>query len=195
MVEGIEKVQPDVIFALFSYKEGNKIFDILANSDFNGKIPIMAIPLMTDETINTEDHHIDNVHSIASWSFDDESDSMQAFVKNYTKDFENAPNIMGLLGFEVGLTISSCITSEGSIASKLTEMLQDKTIKTPRGTLKYNAMNESQIDTLKLRKFQFNKVKYHNTIIDTLDASYAAELYETFEELPYSGWQNPYICT
>lgn len=195
MLGGIEESQPDVVFALFSYNEGKKIFDILAKSKLNGAIPIMAIPLMTDETINTENYQIENVRSVASWAFDDESDQMQDFLKDYQHAHENAPNIMGLLGFEVGLTISGCINSEGKIASKLKDELRQKLIDTPRGALIYNDMNESQLDTFKLRKFQFNKVKYHNTVIDTIDASFSENLYSEFENLPYSGWQNPYICT
>ena len=195
MVEGIREAQPDVIFGLFSFKEGNKIFDVLAKSDLNGKIPILVIPVMTDETINTEDHNIENVHSVASWAFDDENPMMQDFVKDYKKNHEVLPNIIGLLGYEVGLTVTNCITSEGKIASKLSETLQKTNTETPRGKLYYNAMNESQLQTFKLRKFQYNETKYHNTVIDTLDATYSEKLYKDFEELPEPAWQNPYICT
>ena len=55
--------------------------------------------------------------------------------------------------------------------------------------------NESQIERFKVRKFQFNKTKYHNHVIDTIDASYSEKLYEEFEGLPEPAWQNPYICT
>ncbi len=195
MVEGIREAQPDVIFGLFSYKEGKKIFDILAKSDLNGKIPILVIPAMTDETIHTEDHMIENVHSIASWAFDDELPEMQNFNKDYKKTHEVLPNIISLLGFEAGLTITHCISSEGKMASKLAEVLQNKTLETPRGKLTYNAMNESQLETFKLRQFHFNKTKYRNAMIDTIDAIYSGKLYEEFQELPEPAWQNPYLCT
>ena len=195
LLAGIDEVQPDVVFAIFSYNEGKKVFDILAGSKFNGKIPIMAVPLMTDETINTEDHNVENVHSVASWAFDAENDQMHEFIRNYEQDYKDAPNIFGLLGFEVGLTIAHCVTEEGKIYPKLSETLQQKTIDTPRGTLLYNAMNESHVNTFKLRKFNFNKTKYHNTVIDTIDTSFSEKLYSEFESIPFTGWQNPYICT
>ena len=195
MIEGIQEVQPDVIFGMFSYKEATKVFDVLAKSDINGKIPLVVIPLMTDETINTEDHNINMVESIASWAFDEETKEMQDYTQKYKESYEDAPNIIGLLGYEVGLTLLACISSEGKIASNLSETLQGKTINTPRGPLKYNKMNESQIEKFKLRKFQFNETKYHNTVVDTLDASYSEELYKEFEGLPEPAWHNPYICT
>lgn len=195
MIQGIEEAKPDVIFALFSYNEGKKIFDKLAKSILNGSIPIMVIPLMTDETINTENYEIENVHSIASWSFDDETSLMQDFLKDFKESYEENPNIMGLLGFEVGLTVASCVSSEGKIAAKLKNTLQQKTINSPRGILKYNDLNESQVARFKLRKFQFNKTEYHNKVVDTHDASFSEKLYDEFEKLPYTGWQNPYICT
>jgi len=195
MVTGIRESSPDVIFALFSYKEGQKVFDVLANSDLNGTIPILAIPYMTDESVNTEDLKIENVKSVATWSFDDEHAEMHDFVGKYLAAYEEAPNIMGLLGFEAGLTLSNCISSEAKIASKLADTLQNKTIMTPRGNLQYNDFNESQIDSFKVREFKYNNTKYHNTVVDTLDTSFSETLYASFENLPNPGWQNPYICT
>ena len=195
LLTGIEKVQPDVLFTVFSYNEGKKVFDLLANSNLNGKIPIMAVPLMTDETINTEDHKIENVHSVASWSFDDESHQMQDFIKEFRSSYEVDPNIMALLGFEVGLTVSECTSEEGKIEAKLCNSMRNKAIDSPRGTLTYNAMNESQVESFKLREFKFNKINYHNIVVDSLDASFSEKLYSEFEPIPYTGWQNPYICT
>lgn len=195
MVEEIREAKPEVIFGLFSYKEGKKIFDVLAKSDLNGKVPILVIPVMTDETINTENYKLEKVYSIASWAFDDENPEMRNFVAAYEKLHEAVPNIISLLGYEAGLTVSSCISSEGKIAAKLSESLQNKAIATPRGELNYNAMNESQLEAFKLRKFQFNETKYHNTVIDSIGAAVSEKLYQDFQELPEPAWQNPYICT
>ena len=195
MFSKIEEVQPEVIFCVFSHKEGVKIFNKLAKSNLNGTIPFMAIPLMTDETSNTENYKIENVHSIASWAFDDENPQMQDFIKSYVDAHEEKPTIISLMGYEVGLTLALCVSSEGKITKKLTEAVQNKNISTPRGILKYNGSNESQVESFKLRKFQFNKTSYHNIVIETLDASFSENLYEVYEERAYTGWKNPYICT
>jgi branched-chain amino acid transport system substrate-binding protein len=195
MVREIEEVQPNFIYALFSYKEGTKIFKALANSKINGKIPILATPVMTDETINTEDLNIKNVQSIATWSFEAEDPAMQTFVAQYKSEYDNKPNVIGLLGYETGLAICSCITSEGNIDRKIGETLQEKTIESPRGTIRYNAMFESQADSFKLREFQFDQGRYLNNVVDSLDASYSEKLYEAFKDIPNGAWQNPYICT
>jgi branched-chain amino acid transport system substrate-binding protein len=195
MVEGIKETSPDVIFAIFSFKEGQKVFDVIANSEFNGKIPILTIPLMTDESFNTRDHKVEEVLSIANWSFDDENEEMKQFTSEYTKAHDEAPNVISLLGYEIGLTISNSVSSEGKVASKMGETLQNKKINTPRGILSYNHRNESELDTFKVRKFEYNQTGYHNTVIDTIDASFSGSLYEVFKDLPNAGWQNPYICT
>jgi len=195
MVTGLREAEPEVVFALFSYKEGQKVFDILAKSDLNGSIQILATPLMMDESNNTEDLQIKNVTSIATWAFDDEYEAMQDFVSNYTKVYEDTPNCIGILGFEVGLTISNCITAEGTVPAKLADAFQNKSIDTPRGQLRYNMLNESQIETFKVREIQYNKTKYQSAIVDTIDASFSETLYEVFENLPHPAWQNPYICT
>lgn len=195
MVVGIQEAEPDFIFGLFSFKEGIKIFDVLAKSDLNGKIPILVIPVMTDETMNTEDLGIEKVYSIASWSFDDENQEMQDFITAFKNDHEMDPNIFSLLGYEVGMTVSHCMTSEGKITTKLAEALLNKDMETPRGKIYYNAMNESQLETFKLRQFQFDKTKYQNKVLETMEANYSEKLYEDFKDLPEPAWQNPYICT
>jgi branched-chain amino acid transport system substrate-binding protein len=191
----IEKEKPDFIFGIFSFKEGNKVMDVLANSKYNGHLPILAIPTMTDETIATEDFNIKQVQSVAAWSFDDTNPAMQGFASDYQATYDRFPNIIGLLGFEAGLTTSECITSEGKIQAKLKEAVQGKTFHTPRGKIHYNRFNESQIDSYKVRSFDFNKVRYHNNLIDSIEGSFVEELQDNLKDLPYNGWQNPYLCT
>jgi branched-chain amino acid transport system substrate-binding protein len=195
LISDIEIEQPDIVFCIFSYKEGVKIFQKLANSSLNGKVQFMVIPLMTDETINLENYQIEKVHSMASWAFTEENTHMQNFQNSYKKAYEDSPNIIGLLGFEIGVTIEHCISKEGKITKKLMESLYNQNIQTPRGNLKYNSFNESQVETFKLRQFTYNKTAYQNIVTATTDASFSEELNKDFEDSIYSGWQNPYICT
>ena len=120
---------------------------------------------------------------------------MQNFINEYLQAYEELPNIIGLLGFEVGLTMLEIINSKGKIEVPLSDALNKKSIDSPRGKLTYNCMNESQTASFKLRKFNFNKTTYHNTVIENIDASFFENLYSEFEEIPYTGWLNPYICT
>ncbi|WP_111706665.1 ABC transporter substrate-binding protein [Lutibacter citreus] len=195
MIKGIEESNPDVVFSLFSYKEGIKVFEAFAKSGLNGKIPLLTIPLMADETINTKNYEIEDVYSLASWAFDEESLEMKNFIENYKKLYQEKPNIISLLGFEVGLTIIKSINTDGRIPLKIAKHLKLKTITTPRGKLTYNNFNESQLTQFKLRKLEYHKTSYHNTVIETLDSPYNESLYQEFEETPLTGWLNPYICT
>jgi len=195
MVSEIEAAKPDFIYAIFSYKEGKKIFDVLSKSKINGQIPILAIPLMTDESFNSENLDLENVHSIASWSFDDEHVQMKEFVTEYDSSYDGKPTIIGLLGYEVGITLSECISSEGKVPSELVEFFKGKSWEAPRGVISYGTRNESQVTNYKMRKFEFNEVGYHNLVVENLDAQIDKKLYEKLEDLPAVAWHNPYICT
>ena len=195
MLSGIKESKPDVVFSLFSYKEGKKIFETLSKSEINGQIPILAFPLMTDEQINTEDYKIKDVYSVASWSFDEDSLEMKEFLSDFKITHVKDPNIFNLLGYEVGTTITHCLKDDGSIASEIKTHLNLKNIDSPRGELTYNNYNESEISDFKLRKFNYNKIKYHNTVIEILETTISDKTYQKFEDLQLSGWKNPYICT
>lgn len=192
MIEGLKTTKPDVVFALFSYNESIKVFDKIAASNINETIPFMVIPLMTDEGTHTKNYNLDNIYSIASWSFDDEIPEMKSFISDYKANFSATPNIFGLLGYEVGLILTNWLESNQGL---ITECLKTKSIASPRGTLKFNSFNDSQVANYKLRKFNFNQIKYHNTVIDTMESSIIDDLYLKFSDLPLTGWKNPYICT
>ncbi len=195
MIHGIKESEADVVFTLFSYKEGIKVFETLSKSELNGNISFMAFPLMTDEKINTKDYKIKDVFSIASWAFDEDSLAMKKFLSDFKTTYEKDPNIFNLLGYEIGTTVSHCLQEDGSIVSEIKTHLNTKTIDSPRGELTYNKYNESEISDFKLRKFNYNNIKYHNTVIETLDTKISDKTYQKFEDLPLSGWKNPYICT
>ncbi|MBT8271181.1 MAG: ABC transporter substrate-binding protein, partial [Bacteroidia bacterium] len=195
MIDLINRENPDVIFALFSYNEGVKVFDLLSNSDINGKIPILAIPVMTDEGINDRNYKLEKVYSVASWAFDDDTPEMQGFRSQYISHHEDAPSIMALLGYEAGLIVLNAITEAKGIPKRIGEYFNEKTLTTPRGPLSINQQNETQVNTYKVRQFNFNQISYHNTVIDEMDASFSENLFKEFENLPYSSWKNPYICT
>lgn len=195
MILGIENSKPDVVFGLFSYKEASKVFEIISNSKLNGKMPFVVIPLMTDEIVNTKNYGMQNVYSISSWSFHDDSVEMKNFKSFYQEKYENSPNIFSLLGYETGLLITKSLNPKGKIPLKVSESVKFKKIQTPRGELTFNNFNESQITQFKLREFIFINTNYQNKVIETIDASISESLNEKFKEFPLSGWKNPYICT
>ncbi len=195
MIDGMTEANPDVAFLLFSYKEGDKVLNVLSESELNGKIPFVAIPTLTDESVYESNHKLDGVVSVASWAFDDPNPVMKGFVDLMDEKHQTAPNIMHLLGYEMGQLMASLYTEYECIPNDISEKLRNLTTDSPRGVLTYNSYGESQVDSFKIRKFNFNEVRYHNTVVDTMDTSITANLYSRFEALEYGGWQNPYICT
>lgn len=195
MIEEIQSSEADAAFLIFSFKEGDKVLQALADSPLNGSVPFMAIPTLTDESFNHRNHGLKSMTSIASWSFDDPNPMMQNFVESFTQKQNSPPNIFGLLGFEIGHTVKHMLDTHGHIPKKLQTELQTIALESPRGMLHYNSNGESQVETLKIRNFNFNQVRYHNTVIDSLPTLSAEDLYPKFEAVAYSGWQNPYICT
>jgi len=194
MIRGLEENQPDVVFTLFSYKEGAKVCKILADASMTG-MQFVSIPLMTDEYYNLENYGLENIISVASWSFDDEYSEMQHFLGIYRKLYAESPNIFGLIGYEVGMLIIKCLQDKQKIPADIGAYFKNLSINTPRGVLAFTDYFESHIPILKVRRFQYNQTGYHNTVIDRIEADDLEQLYQALEELPYSGWLNPYICT
>lgn len=194
MIEGLKQTNPEVLFSIFSYKEGNKVLVKLAQSGLDS-IPNVAIPLMTDESNETEVQLPENFYSIASWAFGEDSKSMDDFNQNYQSTYSETPNIFSLLGDEVGAILSYCLQNEVSIPNQLGTYFSNKTVFTSRGELRFSQYNESIPQFFKLRKLEQTEGNYQNAVIEVLDSSFSEIIYKKMEELPYTGWKNPYICT
>jgi hypothetical protein len=180
---------------LFSYNEGHKVFDVISKSPLNGKIPFLASPLMTEENRNSENYNLNNVFSISSWAFDEETPAMKNFQTNYSALYKDSPNVIGFLGYEAGLTISVCVERNSEIPSKIGDFVNSMILETPRGELTFSDFNESQVPSNKVRQFLFADNQYKNRIVKTIHLSNQKELCDKFKDLPYSGWQNPYLIT
>ena len=194
MVSGLIQSKPDFVFMIFSYNEAQKIMDILLKNGFED-LPKIGIPLMTDESLLTNDVYPKNIFSIASWAFDSNENNMNHFKSLYQEYYSENPNIIGLLGFEVGSMVLQCIHDEGKIPNQIGEYFKNKTIKSPRGHLKLSDFNETITTDFKLRKLEQVNDKYHNSVFEVIDNYSAHILYEKMTEIPDTGWKNPYICT
>lgn len=194
MIEGLKNTNPEVMFSVFSFKEGNKILKKLAQSGLDS-VPTVAVPLMTDETNEKENELPENFYSIASWAFDEETELMENFKSDYQKKYSETPNIFALLGDEVGTLLSHCLQNEGSIPAQIGAYFSGKTIETSRGELRFSDYNESIPQFFKVRKLDPVEGNYQNAVIEVLDSSFSEIIYKNMESLPYTGWKNPYICT
>ncbi len=195
MIDGIQKANPDFVHLLFSYKEGEKVFEVISKSSLNGKIPFLATPLMTEEASGFENSNIENVFSISSWDFDSEILQMNSFQNHYSNICGNSPNIFALMGYEAGQIISVCLEKDKNIPSKIGEFVSSMVIDSPRGKISFNRFNETQISLNKIKLFYFDEIQHKNKVVKTIDSSFQEELYEKFQNHPDSGWQNPYIIT
>ena len=155
-------------------------------------LQFMALPLMTDESMEYDDYGLSNMRSVASWSFSEETDSMQSFLNDYKNTYSTNPNIFSLLGFETSLLASHANTGGKIEFDQITGTAIDGS---PRGQLIVNQNNQTEIEAHLLRKFEYNGETYQNTITNKLKAVEGQNLVERFEEIPYTGWKNPYICT
>jgi branched-chain amino acid transport system substrate-binding protein len=194
LIEGLKQTNPEVLFSIFSYKEGNKVMAKMAQSGFDS-IPTIAIPLLTDESNELEVQLPENFYSIASWAFGEETKLMNDFKVYYLEKYAETPNIFSLLGHEVGTMLSHCLQIERSIPSQIGTYFSNKTLSTPRGELRFSQYNESIPLFFKLRKLEQTEDNFQNAVIEVLDSSFSEVIYKKMEELPYTGWKNPYICT
>jgi branched-chain amino acid transport system substrate-binding protein len=194
MISGLIQSKPDFVFMIFSFNEAKKIMDILLKNGFED-LPKIGIPLMTDESMLTNDAYPNNFFSIASCAFDSNENDMNHFKSLYQEYYSESPNIIGLLGFEVGTMVLQCIQDEGKIPNQIGDFFKNKTIKSPRGHLNLTSFNETITTEFKLRKLEPVNGKFHNSVIEKIENYSATQLYKKMAEVPDTGWKNPYICT
>ena len=63
------------------------------------------------------------------------------------------------------------------------------------GSLINKYQRESVVDSLNIFNLNFNKVRYHNTVVDSIDTSVLKDEFPSMGAQETGGWQNPYICT
>lgn len=194
LIEGIENSKPDVLVSLFSYKEGNKVIQKLTASGLD-VIPNIAVPLMTDESIEIGDSIAKNFYSIASWAFEDDNQTMKNFYSNYSKQYEEKPTIISVLGEEIGSVLLHTLQKEGKIPNKIGDYLQPQKITSTRGNLHFTEYNESLPEVFKVRILEKQNDLFQNTVIEVLHSSLSGVINKKMENLPNTGWKNPYICT
>ncbi len=191
----INEDSPDVIFGLYSYNEGAKMFEVLAEHGITQRVPFMTTPIMTDESFVKDNYGLEGVVSMSSWSFDDEGPAMQSWMKDYADAYGEKPGIFALLGYECQTILETCLNDNDGIPKEIGRFLQDRSLMTPRGKMTFNSYGESQPESFKLRQFEYNQVQYHNIVVDIIENKNSAILNQHFEGQQFSGWTNPYICT
>lgn len=194
MVEGVNNAQPEVLFALFSYKEAARVLDVIAESELN-RLQTMALPLMVDESTIVNDIHPDTIQSIASWAFESGSKEMESFAIHYKQHYAENPNIFSVLGNEVGTVITNALHNEGRVPQDIGSYMRSKTILSPRGELRYTEHQESIPKVFKVRQLSVQKGTCHNLVTAEIDSAASEIIYEKMENSPATGWRNPYICT
>ena len=169
--------------------------EALASSEFNGKLPVLTTPILTDEDFVNQNFGVEGILSMASWSFDDKNPVMKTFLEDYKTAYEDKPGAFSLLGFECALLLAKCVDKKGKVPKQIGDFFKEMEIESPRGTIGYNTYNESYIKEYKLRKFEYNQTAYHNHVVDTIENKNSEILNQHFEGKQFSGWTNPYICT
>ncbi|NKI31950.1 ABC transporter substrate-binding protein [Croceivirga thetidis] len=188
----LEESGADVAFTLFSYKEAGHFFEAMAKQKKETLPYMMALPLATDGSMKYTDFGLSQVHSVASWSFDDPNEAMTSFVNSYKDNYQKAPTVFALLGFETALLALSA-KRDNRISFEKLKGIEIKT--SPRGVLQINQNNQTSVKKHLLRKFEYNCTEYHNLIEKIVPSEHTGALYDFMEGVPYTGWRNPYICT
>ncbi len=193
MLKELKESRAEVAFSLFSFNEAKHFFDFLSEQNTEGLPLIMASPVMTDESMQYPDFgNLPKTLSVASWSFEDSSENMESFLETIKTTYGNVPNVISLLGYESGL-ITNALINNGEIAF---EKIKNNSVEgSPRGQILISRNNQTKPKKQLLRKFEYNGRAYTNSVIEELSKGEPIDLVETFEEIQYSGWKNPYICT
>lgn len=192
LIDGLHNSNPDFIYSLFTYKEEQKVLNILSEKLNKNSLPIIWSPLID---LNQETNRLENVLSISSWDFDSDDPEMENFIQSYQQKNNIPPNEISLLGFETGLTVTNSVGTEEKLPLELGTFSKMLKMQGPRGELSFNSFHESQVPLHFVRKYDFTGQPYTRTVLQKIEQNGEEKLYDQFKDLPASGWQNPYIIT
>lgn len=192
LFEALQSHTPDFVHAIFTGKMGIDFLQQWSTSKFANHVPLLVVENMAYEDVLDDVKHLGlNVYSAATWSRKSESPNNKQFVQDFEDFGKQQANIFGMIGYEIGLSLSVMMPylSKGDAKGAL-QYLQQQSVAGPRGTLSVqsNGLERPLID---IAKTTTNAKNINQTII-TQSTAVGLNTSTIFEETA-SGWQNPYL--
>lgn len=188
----LEKDTPHFVHAIFTGKMGNDFLQQWRSSKFYDAIPLLLAENMAYEDMLDDVKHLGlKLYATSGWDRRNETVHNRKFVKDFENFGKQQANIFGMIGYEIGLSLSTMmpLLKEGEAASALKD-LKNQGVTGPRGILDLNA-NGSQRPVININKILTSNQHINQTII----AQTSAVGFDTsflYQET-VSGWQNPYL--
>lgn len=191
--DAIAKDPPAFVHAIFTGKMGNQFLEQWRNSKFYDHIPLLTVENMAYTDMLQDLQHLGiKLHTTSSWQRKSESLMNREFVKHFENEGKQEANIFGMLGYELGLALSTMMPylRKGDTLAALHFLKQQK-VEGPRGVLNIQESTPNQFPLVDITQVNTNK----NTINQTIVSQSTAIGFDTttvFQET-VSGWQNPYL--
>ncbi len=190
MLEDVKNTSSDLVLNLFSYKEGEIVYQKMIETGILNEQVFIYNPLMT-KTFNETKSETHQLLTISPFY----ADSENIFFENYPIKYKKAANEIALMGYETGLTIIESMRIDPEFMNPIAQNLKGLTYQTPRGTLTLNTQNELEIDCF-TKIETINGETTHKRINLIEENYYLSEPIKNLriEEMA-GGWYNPYQCT
>jgi len=199
LVDVFKYDNPSHAHAILSGKEGIEFINNFYADNVAAEIPLSVSPVMVNSGDLFNLSKPTAIFNAITWDYNIDSTENKIFKTDYEHNFQEAPNVFSLLGYETGLAIvvalekfnDSRVTRE-----KLAEaLIAANDVIGPRGKLNIGTMNFNTSQPVYIRNANINVDQVTNQITDVVydGIEWNAHSLATVREASHS-WQNPYLC-
>lgn len=196
-LEMMTQKPPDYIHAIFCGEEATQFMTKYYASPLRNKVPLVVSSHMASDEIVIPFNNFEwKVYSASTWNTEDSSPINQQFVQKYLQNTGQKPNFHTLLGYEVGLVFREFGSYfERRDLKPVIEVLQEKSIDTPRGEVNFYPKSGFALPTIDIQKVIFSQNSVSKIVINQgKGLKYDNQVFNEIHQENISGWYNPYFC-
>ncbi len=197
MNHAISGKNADAVFAFHSGLYAEEHSDFIAQTDLLNELTYYLTPFSVKK--NVYYNKLNPIFVIGSWVENAENDLNSLFIQYYKEEYNNAPSIFSLLGYENGLVLKTILEDENPDSSykSLLAKMKKLTVEGPRGTIFFeNNTNRTVFNHYLYKIVTYDENNFSFQKVETLknDGGFIQDI--LFQEAPAQpgGWQNAYLC-
>ncbi|NDI99671.1 ABC transporter substrate-binding protein [Flavobacterium sp. LaA7.5] len=197
MNEAMSGKNTDAVFGFYSGLYAEEHSDFIAQTNLLNELTYYLTPFSVKK--NVYYNKLNPIFVIGSWLGNSDHDLNSLFIEQYKKEYNNAPSIFSLLGYENSIVLKTILENEDSDSSYKSLLAKMKTLTAegPRGTICFEKNTNRTVFNHYLYKIVANdENNFSYQRVETLknDGGFIQAI--LFHESPSQpgGWQNAYLC-
>jgi ABC-type branched-subunit amino acid transport system substrate-binding protein len=198
LIRYIQEQQPLHAHVLLSGKEGEEFLQLFRKHVEPSRLGLSVNPFMVEDGLLADVPAGTGLYNASTWARTLDRPANRAFVRGYTTDWKENPNVFALLAYEAGLVLAAALEDANGKTDRetLTASLGRVKPEGPRGILSMSTRPLQTSLPVYIRKpvSSSRAGRPENDIVETVTGIEWNDptLYVGQDIL--TGWQNPYLC-